>query len=138
MYQMTRWRFLLTTGSIVGCMFVFLFFTTYVRPHVEQQLHCTTVPSCELTLKNDGGGFDRGFNPTYSWSAKPAAGIQFVPTSGTLRAGQSIQIHILIEPHTCPAEIAFSDEQGRGESGYSPFTLNNQTGQCELLEPDMR
>jgi hypothetical protein len=116
--------FLLLAGS-------FLFLTLYIAPTVKYQWNCSDTQHCSLTMKNDGGGFHYGFSPSVTWlTTKNDTSLQFTPNSGTLQAGQSVQVTIIIASGSCPEVITI--DGNRGTFNFSPFTYNSRTKVCFL------
>ena len=107
----------------------------YVHPTIHYQLRCADSRQCLVTIHHAGGGFDHGFNPTYSWAitGDPVASVHFSPTSGTLQAHQSVQVHIVVAPGSCPTAITITGKHDI--VNFSPFLANTLTGQCSVVAP---
>jgi hypothetical protein len=107
----------------------------YLYPTIHYQVRCADSRQCIVTIQNAGGGFDHGFNPAYSWAitGDPVASLHFSPTSGTLRAHQSVQVHIVIAPDSCPTAITITSKNDINY--FSPFLANTLTGQCSVVAP---
>src|SRR5690349_14867159 len=72
----------------------------YVHSSIHYQMRCADSRQCVVTIQHAGGGFDHGFNPAFSWAitGDPGASLRFSPTSGTLQAHQSVQVHVVVAP----------------------------------------
>jgi hypothetical protein len=112
-----------------------LYFGLWVRTPIHVQGSCADSRHCIVTIHNPGGGFDHGFNPVYHWAitGDPAAGLQFSPTAGTLRANQSVQVQFVIAPGSCPNIITITGKNST--FNFSPFAYDTQTSQCSLAAP---
>ena len=107
----------------------------YVHPTIHYQLRCVDSRECVVTIHNAGGGYDHGFNPAYSWAitGDPIASLHFSMTSGTLRADQSVQVHVVVASGSCPTAITITSKYDILQ--FSPFLANTLTGQCSMIAP---
>ena len=107
----------------------------YLHPTIHYQVRCADSHQCIVMIQNAGGGFDHGFNPAYSWAitGDPVASLHFSPTSGTLRADQSVQVHVVVAPGSCPTDITITGKYDI--NNFSPFLANTLTGQCSVVAP---
>lgn len=107
----------------------------YVHPTIHYQLRCVDTRECVVTIHNAGGGYDHGFNPAYSWAitGDPLASLHFSMTSGMLGAHQSVQVHVVVAPGSCPTDITITSKYDINH--FSPFLANTLTGQCSVVTP---
>lgn len=111
------------------------YFGVYIHTPIHYQWSCSDSRQCIVTIRNAGGGFDHGFNPAYQWAitGDTADSLQFSPVSGNLQANQSVQVHIVVAPGSCPHTITITSKMDI--FNFSPFVYDTQTSQCSLAVP---
>jgi len=133
------WQRIGLTIIVLGLTIIVLgrqfYFGVYIHTPIHYQWSCSDNRHCVMTIHNEGGGFDHGFNPAYHWAitGDSAAGLQFSPASGTLQANQSVQVHIVVAPGSCPNTITITSKMDI--FNFSPFVSDTQTRQCVLAVP---
>ncbi len=107
----------------------------YLHTPIRYQWNCPDSGQCRVTIQNEGGGFDHGFNPAYHWviASDDASDVRFSPAAGVLQAGQSVRVQIVIAPGTCPTAITITSTHD--SFSFGSFLYDPQTGRCTLAVP---
>ena len=124
----------LVIGIVIGVVRSF-YSGVYIHTPIHYQWNCSDSRHCMVTIHNEGGGFDHGFNPAFHWAitGDPTASLYFSSTSGTLQTNQSVQVQMVVAPDSCPSTITITAKYET--FNFSPFVYDPLTNHCTLDTP---